>query len=106
MSGEIQQTLEAFSKTAVQLEALTRSLNIQVAPVLAAALTQARTTLKNADGTLVTAREAIEPKSTLQQELNSMLRELTAAARSIRVMADYLERHPEALIQGKRARSR
>ena len=35
-----------------------------------------------------------------------MLRELTAAARSIRVMADYLERHPEALIQGKARRGR
>ena len=27
--------------------------------------------------------------------------ELTRAARSIRVFADYLDRHPEALIRGK-----
>jgi paraquat-inducible protein B len=27
--------------------------------------------------------------------------ELSAAARSLRLMMDYLERHPEALIKGK-----
>ena len=30
-----------------------------------------------------------------------MLKELAGAARSIRVFADYLERHPEALLRGK-----
>jgi paraquat-inducible protein B len=34
-------------------------------------------------------------------DLPSALRELTGAARSIRVLADYLERHPEALLKGK-----
>jgi paraquat-inducible protein B len=29
------------------------------------------------------------------------MQELTRAARSIRVFADYLERHPEALLRGK-----
>ena len=29
------------------------------------------------------------------------MRELTSAARSIRLFADYLERHPEALLRGK-----
>jgi len=29
------------------------------------------------------------------------LRELTDTARSIRALADYLDRHPEALIRGK-----
>jgi paraquat-inducible protein B len=30
-----------------------------------------------------------------------MMKELRSAARSIRVLTDYLERHPEALIRGK-----
>lgn len=37
-----------------------------------------------------------------RQHIQSMLNELTSAARSFRILADYLERHPEALIQGKR----
>jgi len=42
-----------------------------------------------------------DPNSKERRELNSMLKELSEAARSIRVFAGYLERHPEALIQGK-----
>jgi len=34
--------------------------------------------------------------------MNSALKELAAAARSIRVLADYLEQHPEALVKGKK----
>ena len=34
--------------------------------------------------------------------LNEALTELTATLRSFRALADYLERHPEALIQGKK----
>jgi paraquat-inducible protein B len=30
-----------------------------------------------------------------------MLQELTRTARSVRVLVDYLERHPEILIRGK-----
>jgi paraquat-inducible protein B len=34
-------------------------------------------------------------------ELRKTLKELSSASRSIRNWADYLERHPEALIRGK-----
>ncbi|MEE4377523.1 MAG: MlaD family protein, partial [Candidatus Competibacteraceae bacterium] len=109
MSEEIQQALAALSRSAVQLEALMLNLNKKVAPELGATLTQTRKTLgaatktfSTAEQTLKTAEEAIAPNSTLQLEIQGLLRELRSAARSIRVMADYLERHPESLIQGKR----
>jgi paraquat-inducible protein B len=35
------------------------------------------------------------------QDLRDMLREVTRAARSIRILVDYMERHPEMLIRGK-----
>jgi paraquat-inducible protein B len=34
--------------------------------------------------------------------LGDTLREVSRAARSLRVLADYLERHPEALVRGKK----
>jgi paraquat-inducible protein B len=40
--------------------------------------------------------------SSTQRDLQDVFDELSKAARSIRIMADYLERHPEALIHGKR----
>ena len=35
-------------------------------------------------------------------DLPRMMQELTDAARSVRALADYLDRHPEALIRGKK----
>jgi paraquat-inducible protein B len=43
----------------------------------------------------------IEPNSVLGQQLDSTLQEVSGAARALRLLADYLERHPEALIRGK-----
>jgi paraquat-inducible protein B len=55
--------------------------------------------------TLAKIRQALEmadPNSPAAVNLNSALKELSAAARSIRVLADYLEQHPEALVKGKK----
>jgi paraquat-inducible protein B len=49
-----------------------------------------------------TALEVADPNSPAAVNLNSALQELSAAARSIRVLADYLEQHPEALVKGKK----
>jgi paraquat-inducible protein B len=61
----------------------------------------ARGTLTNADALLNSANLLIEPNSMLDSELNNMLMQGGDAARSLRVLADYLERHPEAFIRGK-----
>ena len=55
--------------------------------------------------TLATVREALEvadPNSPAAVNLNSTLQELAAAARSIRILAEYLEQHPESLVHGKK----
>jgi paraquat-inducible protein B len=46
--------------------------------------------------------DLINQNSPLMNNLTRTLDELAAAARSIRIMAEYLERHPEALLRGKR----
>ena len=56
------------------------------------------------DKTLKAGRAALsvaDPNSPAAVNLANALRELAAAARSVRVLADYLERHPEALVHGK-----
>jgi paraquat-inducible protein B len=47
------------------------------------------------------AHEVMRRDSPIVSEMNSALRELAAAARSIRIMSEYLERHPDALLRGK-----
>ena len=51
--------------------------------------------VENADATL------LGPNAPAQQELRDALAEFTRAARSVRVLIDYLERHPESPIRGK-----
>ncbi len=64
-------------------------------------LISARITLDSGRGTLDNANKLVEPNSVLGAELGNTLQEVSRAARSVRVLADYLERHPEALIRGK-----
>lgn len=61
----------------------------------------AKASLEQAQATLAAVKSTIAEDSELQFRLNTLLAELSSAARSIRVLADYLERHPESLLQGK-----
>jgi paraquat-inducible protein B len=64
-------------------------------------LVTTRGTLTNTDKLLNSADRILAPNSVLDAQLGSMLQEMGGAARAMRVLADYLERHPEALIRGK-----
>src|SRR5262249_38655086 len=64
-------------------------------------LAQLDTTLVSGRKTLDTANGAIGPDSALRVDLSETLQEVSRAARSIRVLGDYLERHPESLLRGK-----
>ena len=58
-------------------------------------------TMLQADETLKTIDKMFAEDSPISQELTTSLRELADAARSLRILSDYLERHPEALLRGK-----
>ena len=67
-----------------------------------------RKTIVGVDETLVTARTTlgnantlVAPNSVLGTQLLTTLDELSRAARGVRGLTDYLERHPEALLRGK-----
>ena len=61
----------------------------------------ANAALVEATKTLNTIEGLTSEDSQLMYQITTTLKELSAAARSIRVWADYLERHPEALLRGK-----
>lgn len=68
---------------------------------LRGSLAQLNLTLTSARGTLDTANNFISPDSAQSQELSNTMIEISRAARSLRVLADYLEQHPESLLRGK-----
>jgi len=79
---------------------MVRDVHNDVRPVLTAAaqtLTAATAALNKAQDAVVNVGAAVGPESTL----NETLMTLKDAARSIRDLTDYLERHPEAVMSGK-----
>jgi len=66
-------------------------------------LPEVTNTLKGAQQTLGTANSAFASDAPLQQNLGGSLQELQRAARSLRVLTDYLGDHPDALLRGRRA---
>lgn len=86
LSIDLQQTSAATRKAFAEIEI---------------AVKQAGITMKEAEGTMISARAAIDPDSPFAYELTKSLREVSGAARSLRLLAGYLERNPRALIFGK-----
>jgi paraquat-inducible protein B len=93
-SAELLQAVKALNETLQHTRQLVQNLDSNVAPAISSTLEQAQKTLVSVEGTL-------GKDSPMQHEIRRALKELGDAARSIRVLADYLERHPDALIYGK-----
>jgi len=122
-SAELQQSVAALNKTLVQAQEFAASLKTVIAPELKSAVANLNSTLKHtrqlaqnfdrtvapeidatlkeAQSTLSAIKGSVNKDSPFYYELMRVFRELSGAARSIRVMADYLERNPDALIYGK-----
>jgi paraquat-inducible protein B len=81
-------------KTLGDADMLLNTINTDIAPDAKATLAAAREALTSANRTL-------QSDSPLQQSTADTLHEVSQAAASIRSLAEYLERHPEALIRGK-----
>ncbi len=58
-------------------------------------------TASQASATLRGVEEITHPDSIVMNRLNRTLEELSDAARAFRILMEYLEKHPEALLQGK-----
>lgn len=96
LSARLIATMSALEQTLRSTDHLMRRVDDSVAPQVNATLKEAQDAMKN-------AKEALSSGSPLQDDLGSTLIELSRAARSVSALADYLERHPEALIRGKPA---
>lgn len=95
-SPELTQSLASLNQTLAHTEQFTDKINAETVPELKATLSEARRSLS------LLQRNVLREDSKIYHELTRALEELSTAARSIRVMADYLERHPDALLKGKR----
>ena len=98
-SPELADSLHKLDGTLTSVDQITREVKPQVAP-LVAKLNQTADQLQG----LVTNANAVlggGPNAMQDANLPAALGQVTEAARSIRSLADYLDRHPEALVKGK-----
>jgi paraquat-inducible protein B len=79
------------------VQTLAKNIDQQVKPLSESA----RATMDQATSTLRSAEDLIGEDSHTRYNLDTTLEELAAAARSVRLMADYLEQNPDALLKGK-----
>jgi paraquat-inducible protein B len=100
-SAELKQAIANLNQTLKNTNQFTKDVNKNIAPQLDSAAQQLSGTLKAANQTLADIRTIVNPDSALYRQLNRAMKELADAAHSIRVLSEYLERHPDALIYGK-----
>ncbi|MBT2867795.1 MCE family protein [Chromobacterium violaceum] len=93
---EADASLKSLHQTLDSVKKLSDGLNGDAVP-------QALKTLEQLQQTLEATRQAMRADSPLQQDVRAAAQEVKETARSFRALADYLDRHPEALVRGKEA---
>jgi paraquat-inducible protein B len=91
---DVHRTLTTLDATLKQTEQLAKTVNSDLAPQMKETLAEARRTLDS-------ARQVFSDDAPLQRNARDTLEQVAKAAASVRVLTDYLDRHPEALIRGK-----
>jgi len=95
---------DSFKDTSDEARKLFSNVNRRIGPVqedlqqttakLRSAITSAESAINEIDG-------MVAEGSDLRYYIDNFLKEITLAARSVRALADYLERNPDALLRGK-----
>lgn len=93
-SAALGKSLDELAAALAALRGAATRLDVDIVPQLSTALDQV-------DDMLANANQLLAPNAPLSSEAKRMMREISAAARSIRTTADYLARHPESLVRGK-----
>jgi len=93
-SPEILNAIRNLSATLEETRLMVSDLRTRVTP-------QINTVLEGARQSLANAEQILNADSPLQVKMNTALEEISGAARALRLLMDYLERHPESLLRGK-----
>jgi paraquat-inducible protein B len=80
---------------------LTQGPSAEMAASFTDTMKKAGASLEQMRSTLVSYEKIADQNANVGYDLNRTLGELDGAARALRSLADYLERHPEALLKGK-----
>jgi paraquat-inducible protein B len=95
---ELGHAVKELDRTLTNLDHVTAEVEPQIKPLMAAL----RETAEAAQRTLQAANSVLGTSAANGADLPRLIRELTETARSLRDLTDYLDRHPESLIRGRK----
>jgi paraquat-inducible protein B len=107
LDSRVDPLMNSLSRTAGSAEATlaeTRETVVDARGSLKELVAATRGTLDSVQAALKQSEQTLHSfsgESPLAGEVNKTLREISATARSLRELSDYLERHPESLLRGK-----
>jgi paraquat-inducible protein B len=102
IGADLTKALVSLDQTLKDADKAVNRIDAEVTPELKTTLEELRRTIATADGVLKSTNATLlGTDAPGQQELRDALQEIARAARSLRILTDFLERHPEALIRGK-----
>ena len=106
LAGDARKTVRSMDTTLQSADRLIKNLDQSLVPEARRMLEDTRKTLDGANKALAEVKNSMAGDGQLQVDLRSTLHELSRAAQSLRLLGDYLERNPEALLRGKREDAR
>ena len=105
---EIEPVVESLRTALDATRDLVRKVDGEIDPVVAdfrQALHSTRRAGDSAQEALARIARTLDGETPLGDDLSQALHQMTGAARSLNALADYLGRHPEALLRGKEGRA-
>jgi paraquat-inducible protein B len=98
-SPELKDSLTHLHSTLASIDKLLGDVQPQIGPLIG----NLRDAAQELSGTATALRQIVESGGpSADASLPDAIRQITEAARSVKTLTDYLDRHPEALIRGKR----
>lgn len=97
LSGRVNTLADSIEQTSAEINSLSREVNAQVRPLASSA----QRSFDKAGSAFDSANDLLGEDSAQRHNLDLLLQEAAGAARSLRLLADYIEQNPDALIKGK-----
>jgi len=103
IAKDLRKTLATLDQSLKAFGSLAKRVNAEWVPEGKHTLAEVRRTLGAAERALSSVDKTyLGRDAPVQQELRDALQEFTSAARAFQALCDYLDRHPESLLQGKK----
>jgi paraquat-inducible protein B len=100
-SKTLESAIDNIDQSFAEFKKVNSDLNDGTLPKINGVLDQARSSLARGEEALATANTVLGEGVPMAYNLNRLLLELQEAARAVEALADYLERHPDAIVFGK-----